>query len=277
MIIRLSTSAELHRATWFFRHRSLPDETIYFVTLEKKPRPRFLGVLALWENSFLIACQPGLEMTQIAPGLIDALFASGSFRRPLRYHDLLSEEEPLFALLRKRCFEVVNRVRFFELEVDALRPRLSAVFLRVASAIPRSWQFLSLYSRPASEIRSLVVDRYSLMGGREFDDCVRSGIFDPSLSIVLWDGNELLGALLIVRRPHVLMIEAIAMISSSPRLRAFGNIGLLHASLRNRSPEDFVTRYEFRAGATDHIQTANTALRLGGREQTTKMSLEKKQ
>jgi hypothetical protein len=53
---------------------------------------------------------------------------------------------------------------------------------------------------------------------------------------------------------------------SNPRLRSLGDICLIYHDAVRVAPDGPIRRIQFRSGETEHRQTANLALRSGGRE-----------
>jgi hypothetical protein len=90
--------------------------------------------------------------------------------------------------------------------------------------------------------------------------------FDLDLSCLLFDGERPFGAFLTRRMREGLCIDVQVVRQTNPRLRSLGDLFMLYHDAQ-RVPADGPIRWIwFRSGANEHRQTANLALRMGGRE-----------
>ena len=68
------------------------------------------------------------------------------------------------------------------------------------------------------------------------------------------------------RTGDLLYIDVQVVREANPRLRSLGDLCVLYHSAQRVAPGGAVQRIQFRSGETEHRQTANLALRMGGRE-----------
>jgi hypothetical protein len=64
----------------------------------------------------------------------------------------------------------------------------------------------------------------------------------------------------------LLYIDVQVVREANPRLRSLGDLCLLYHDAQRVNPDGPIRRIQFRSGETEHRQTANLALRMGGRE-----------
>lgn len=276
MSVRRAGPGEILRARSLHGSGVIPEEAEWWVDEGLHPRPRFLASAVVWAGGtrFLLAVLPGVER-QAAAALLNRVIEESPPAGVLRFDSLLDPADPFHGMLLQRGFEPVHRVDDFELPVERLRPRLEAVFRRARRRMPQEWQRVPLPARSSAEVRALVVDRFRLMSPLDFEHKARGGHFDVRSSVLLCSRGRLIGALLIVRGSDALQIAAIAVNLPPGRLRSMANLALLHGSLESRAAEEHLSCYRFQAGQHVHRQTANTALRLGGRQVASRFSLER--
>ena len=90
--------------------------------------------------------------------------------------------------------------------------------------------------------------------------------FELDLSCLLFDGERPFGAFLMRRMGEGLYIEVQVVRETNPRLRSLGDLLMLYHDARRVAADGPIRRLWFRSGQAEHRQTANLALRMGGRE-----------
>ena len=90
--------------------------------------------------------------------------------------------------------------------------------------------------------------------------------FDLDLSCILFDGERPFGAFLTRLMGEGLCIDVQVVREPNPRLRSLGDLLMLYHDAQRVAADGPIRRIWFRSGATEHRQTANLALRMGGRE-----------
>ena len=65
---------------------------------------------------------------------------------------------------------------------------------------------------------------------------------------------------------EVIYIDVQVVRQSNPRLRSLGDLCLLYHDAQRVGPDGPIRWIQFRSGETEHRQTANLALRMGGPE-----------
>jgi hypothetical protein len=217
-------------------------------------------------------------METVAPALLDACIAEAEAREypRLRYDAAVASDQLLCAMLEARGFRCVHRVRRFQVDVSEGRARIQRMHERAAQRIPAQWRCVPLGWHRPEEIQPLV-ERFALMDATEFWRHWHSpgDRFDPRTSVLLFDGEELIGAMLVRRVPGAFLVEVRAVAMENPRLRALANLALLHASSKDTRNSEDPRICIFRAGELEHRETANLALRMGGREMPAQCAMER--
>ena len=146
------------------------------------------------------------------------------------------------------------------------------------SGVPSGWRTDAIRHHAPETISELVAPHRLLLPG-QLNDYWRvdaeSG-FDLDLSCILFDGSRPFGTFLLRRLGDGLCVDVQVVQEKSPRLRSLGDLFMLYHSAQRLTPEGPVRWIWFRSGHTEHRQTANLALRMGGRELALRHSLSKK-
>ncbi len=90
--------------------------------------------------------------------------------------------------------------------------------------------------------------------------------FDLELSCILFDRERAFGTLLLRHIGDLLHVDVQVVHEPNPRLRSLGDLCLIYHDALRVAPDGPIRRIQFRSGETEHRQTANLALRMGGRE-----------
>jgi hypothetical protein len=90
--------------------------------------------------------------------------------------------------------------------------------------------------------------------------------FDLETSCILFDEDRLFGAFLARRLVDVLYVDVQVVGESNLRLRSLADLCMLYHGANLVPPGGPIQWIRFRSGQSEHRQTANLALRMGGRE-----------
>ncbi len=90
--------------------------------------------------------------------------------------------------------------------------------------------------------------------------------FELDVSSILFDGSQPIGTLLARKVQDLLVIDIRVVNLDQQLLRALGNVLLFRHMALQRDAHQNIRFMRFRAGATEHRETANVARRMGGRE-----------
>jgi len=276
---------ETGRIAHLFRNLPLPAEAQILAAVRAQPVERFLAAVACWPEGdvvrFRLACQPGmprLGMAKLLLGRVEESARRGT-ASALHYAESLADENEWLSILRECGFECLHSERFFEVPAMEAWTRVMQIFKKHATAIPNGWRTESI-RRHQPELALDVIGNHRLMQDGELKVCWREGShssFDLDLSSFLFDGPSAVGTVLTRRSQDALCIDVRVVRIANPRLRALGNACLLyHMASRCDPRHDSVRWLRFRAGETEHRETANLAFRMKGRELPPRHLLAKK-
>ena len=280
IVVRQPTSSEMARVVHLFRNVRLRAGSRFIVAERTHPIARFVGAATWWADGaigrFQLACQPGLAPAEATTGLIEAVLAAAreAGLETLQYADLLPDGSGWLNVLQAQGFERVRSERSFEIAyADAWR-RVMQLHQKHGSRIPADWR--------AEPIRDLspetaleVIGSHRLLPPAEIRAYWQKNSpigFTLDLSCILFDGERPFGAFLARRMGEVFYVDVQVVQEPNPRLRSLGDLFMMYRMFMlhqdaQRAGRDVPIRWlRFRSGQTEHQQTANLALRMGGRE-----------
>jgi hypothetical protein len=274
LVIREPASNEVERALFLFQHLPPPPGASLQVAVRKRPVERLTAAAAGWLNGdralFRIACLPGVDKSVVSAPMIlsmeDWSRTRGAAR--LEYTDLLADENELGSILSTRGFYCVRSERFFEISTRSAFNRVMALAEKYKADVPIQWRTESIRAHSADTVASLVA-KHSLLPLNELAHYWQPGCpfgFELDLSSILFDGLQPVGTLLWRRSPYAYIIDVRVVTVENPRLRAIGNLCLFLHAARMGNPDGEIRWLQFRGGENEHRETANLAIRMGGKE-----------
>ena len=274
LAIREPAQAELERVLYLFRKTPLYAEARLLVAVRARPVERFVAAVAWWPEGiiarFQLACQPGADRAAVAAPLIERL-AECTHRagmESLHYADLLPADHELAEVLRGQGFERLRSERSFEVPVPNLWTRVTQLHHKYQAEIPAGWRTDPIRLHPPEVILDLIAPHRLLPPPevrRSWQPNAVSG-FDLDLSCILFDRGRAFGALLLRLLGDLLYVDVQVVHEPNPRLRSLGDVCLIYHDIVRVPRDGPIRRIQFRSGETEHRQTANLALRTGGRE-----------
>jgi hypothetical protein len=276
LIVREPSATEVARALYLFRTAPLPRQARAFVAVKTRPLERFVAAAAWWPMGdalgFRLAFQPGSAARLAAGnGLVRqvAECARTLGIRNIRYADLLLDSSECVPLLKENGFVVLHSERFFEVSSQVSWARTMEIAERMRDKFPPAWRTESIrHHRPESILN--FIEPYHLMPADEVrdrwrDDCPYG--FELDLSAILFDDARPVGAFLVRRKVEVLCVDVRVVQTANRLLNSLGNVALLrHTAVTYGSTRSDINRLQFRGGESEHRETANLALRMGGSE-----------
>ncbi len=257
-----------------FSNEPIRPQAQILVAVKSKPVARFVGALAGWLEGefgkFHLACLPGTARQDAAKALLQeaAVTARASGLRHLMYGKLLAEADETYALLREQGLSVMRTERFFELDVAVSMARVMKLLERHQAAIPGDWHTESIRHQPPEQVLDLIAE-YRLMPPDEIRAGWRWGeptAFHPDISNILFEKEEAFGTLLARVKGDAACFDVRVVRHPDPRLGGLANLCMFHHCLKQYDPSDPVRRLQFRSGEHEHRETANLAMRMGGKE-----------
>ncbi|HEV2211347.1 MAG TPA: hypothetical protein VG167_21490 [Verrucomicrobiae bacterium] len=272
-MIRSPLPNELPRVLHLFRNARLRASARLIVAERTHPIPRFVGAAAWWQEGavgrFELACQPGQIKTDVLPGLIEAVSAAArqAGLETIQYAELLGDESVWLESLTAAGFERLRSERFFEIACRDAWRRIMRLYERHRGAIPATWRTDPIRAHPPEVIFELAMPHRLVPPEdlRHFWQASTAGGFDLDLSCILFEGERPFGTLLARHLADVLYVDVQIVKEPNPRLRSLGDLCMLYHDAQRVGP-DGLSWVRFRSGETEHRQTANLALRMGGRE-----------
>jgi hypothetical protein len=284
LVVRAPSPTEAPRAIYLFGHLRPPAGSRLFVALRAQPIQRLIGAGAGWLHEsialFRVVCQPGVPRTVVSGPLIGQLEEWGRSNNAdlLQCADLLPDEDEWSVILMRHGFHCVRSERFFQVPYHLAHNRVTTSAKRHQKDIPGTWRTESIRHHPPERVLNLVV-QYRLLPPAELLDHWRTDLpfgFDLDMSSILLDGKEPIGTLLVRRIPNAFVVDVRVVICQNPRLRALGNLCLFCHISRRIAADGPIHWLEFRGGEAEHLETANLAIRMGGREVAQRRVLGKK-
>ena len=272
--IREPAIAELNRAVYLFGNARLRPQARILVAVRSRPVERFVAAAAWWIEGnvgrFQLACPPGVNRNEVGHLLIEhvAQRARVAGMESLQYGELLADASTSIEFLSGQGFTLLRSERFFEVPALQSWTRTVEAFEKYKSKIPAGWRTESIRNH-APEIVFELIAPYRLMPPEELRQYWRADSalgFELDLSSTLFDGPRPIGTFLARRIQNALCVDVRVVQAENPLLRSLGNVCLLYHVAHRRGPNEGITQLQFRGGATEHRETANLALRMGGRE-----------
>jgi hypothetical protein len=246
-----------------------------FVAAEKThPIQRFIGAAAWWVEGaigrFQLACQPGVAHTGAAAILIESVLAAAreSGLESIQYADLLPDGHAWLDVLQTQGFERVRSERSFQVSYRDAWTRVMRLYEKHRPEIPSSWRTAPIRDHKPEVILDLIAPHRLLPPDevRHYWQAAAAAGFDLDMSCTLFDGDRPFGSFLARRTGEVLYVDVQVVNEHNRRLRSLADLCLLYHGASRVSPDEAVRWIQFRSGQTEHRQTANLALRMGGRE-----------
>jgi hypothetical protein len=274
LVVREPASGEIQRAMYLFKNLPPPKEAHLFVVGRTQPIPRLAAAGAAWLQGktalFRIACQPGISRSTVASLLMERLEKWGSSHGAelFRFADLLPDDDEWCPFLKNGGFYPLRSERFFQVSYDHAYRRVMALVNRCQTDIPKAWRTEMIRNHSPGMVVNLVT-QHRLLPVAELQQYWRADMpfgFDIDMSCILFDDQEVIGTLLIRRGYNVFVLDVRVVTCQNPYLRALGNICLFHHVAKRVAPGGSIQWLEFRGGEMEHVETANLAIRMGGRE-----------
>lgn len=284
LAIRAPAPVELERVLHLFRNLSLCAEAWLLVAVRTRPVERFVGAIACWSQGtvgrFQLACQPGANRAAVAGALIEAV-TDGARRAGMasvQYADLLSAEHEWTEVLRAHGFARLRSERSFEVAYRAAWTRVMRLHQKHRADIPAGWRTDPIRLHPPELILDVIAPHRLLTPAevRRFWQDQTPGGFDLENSCILFEGPRPFGVFLLRRPGEIAYIDVQVVQEPNPLRRSLGDLCLLYHGVQQLGPEGPLRWLRFRSGEIEHRQTANLALRMGGRELPPRHVLAKK-
>ena len=274
LIVREPAQAELERVLYLFRKVPFSTDTRLLVAVRSRPVERFVAALAWWAAGtvarFRLAGQPGANRAAVAGRLLERLAQVGQEvgLQRLEYADLLAADHEWAEVLRGQGFEKLRSERYFEVPFPNIWTRVTQLYRRYRPEIPAGWRTDPIRLHPPEVILDLIAP-HRLLPPEEVRHAWQATAtmgFDLDRSCILFDRERAFGAFLARTLGDVLYVDVQVIHEPNRRLRSLGDICMLFHNYPYLSKEGPIHRVQFRSGATEHRQTANLALRMGGQE-----------
>ncbi len=273
-VIHEPVAGERHRVAYLLRGLKVPAEARLLAVVRTQPVERFVAAAAWWPEGsvarFHLVCVPGIALADLGAPLLDQVTAQARAQglEILETAGLTPDDPDKLAFLRHHGFTVTRSERFFEVAYDTACARVTRLHAKYQAQMPPTWRTDPLRQHRPEIARDLLAP-HRLMPP---DEIVRLWLatsppcFDSELSCVLCDGSRPFGAFLLRRSDDLLAIDAQVVSEPNRRLRSLADIFLLNHVVVRAPAGGMIRRIRFRSGATEHRQTANLALRMGGHE-----------
>ena len=219
---------------------------------------------------FQLACLPGNPNREALANLTARVVAAArnAGMESIQYGELLPQESVWLALLQAQGFERVRSERFFEIAYRDAWKRITQLHERHRAEIPSTWRTEPIRNHRPEEIMELATP-YRLLPPedvRHYWEATTTGGFDLELSCILYDEQRPIGTFLVRWVADGVFIEVQIVEEPNRRRRALGDLCLLYHGVSRVAPDGPLKWLRFRSGESEHRQTANLALRMGGRE-----------
>lgn len=276
LFVREPSPTEIGRVLHLFRAAPLLRQARVFVAVKTRPLERFVAASAWWPMGdtlvFRLVLQPGsADRLSASSQLIRQVAASGRALgiRNMRYADLLLDSSELVPSLKENGLGVLHSERFFETSARESWARTMEIAERLRDKFPRTWRTDSIrHHRPETILD--FIEPYHLMPADEVRDRWREDCpygFELDLSAILFDGGRPIGAFLMRRKLDMLCMDVRVVRTANRLLDSLGNVALLRHTCVTLGPvPSDLNRLQFRGGEMEHRETANLALRMGGKE-----------
>jgi hypothetical protein len=274
LAIREPAPAEVERVHHLFRNVPLNPEARLMAAARSRPIERFIAAAAWWPEGtigrFQLACQPGVDRAAVAGVLIERLAdcARRAGMKTIQCATLLTDDNEWFGILRSHGFECLHSERSFEVSYRDAWARVMQLHQKHRARIPAGWRTDSIRQHPPETALDLIAP-HRLMLPAEVRNHWRPDSqfgFDLDLSCILFDAERPFGAFLTRRMGEGLCIDVQVVREPNLRLRSLGDLLMLYHDAQRVAADGPIRRIWFRSGQAEHRQTANLALRMGGRE-----------
>ncbi len=273
VVIRPPLPNELPRVLHLFRNTRLRTESRLLVAERTHPVARFVAAAAWWPEGevgrFQLAAQPGAQ-PEALKDLLRRVMAAGRTAGldSIEYADLVPDGSPWLEMLQAEGFERIRSERFFEIACRDTWERIMRLYEKHRAEIPPSWRTEPIRNHRMEEILDLAAPHRLLPPEdmRNLWEATTTAGFDLELSCILFDGQRPFGTLLERRVGEALYVDVQVVKEPNPRKRSLGDLCLLYHNATRVPPDGPIRWIRFRSGETEHRQTANLALRMGGRE-----------
>jgi hypothetical protein len=272
--VREPAPAEIERVAHLFRNVILRREARLLVATRSRPIERFVAAVAWWPEGtvarFQFVCQPGVARAEVGGLLLSSMAAAARSAgcQTLENAGLLADDNEWLTILQGHGFERVRSERAFQVAYRDAWSRVMQLRQKYREQIPPSWRTEPIRHFAPETVLELVAP-HRLMPPADICGHWRANSpagFDLDLSCILFDGARPFGAFLLRRMADLLYIDVQVVQETNPRLRSLGDLCLLYHDAQRVNPDGPIHRIQFRSGETEHRQTANLALRMGGRE-----------
>ncbi len=274
LVVREPGATELARVRYFFRNHMLLPQSRILVAVRRQPVERFVAAAAWWAEGTVIRFQlvtpPGvlpLEAFALLISQITELARLAGGQR-LHYADVLPADDPICSGLIEHGFAPMGKNRFFEASYAEAWHRVMRLFEKCRPDIPPDWRTESIRNQPPEIVWNLI-GQHHLLAATELHyywQINSPGGMNLDESSILFAGMQPLGTLLIRSGPDTFYIDVRVVHLANRQLRALGNLMLFHHVTAQRPPGGPIRRLQFHGGEAEHRETANLALRMGGRE-----------
>jgi hypothetical protein len=272
--LREPAPGETERIAHLFRNVPLPPAARILAAAKSRPIERFVAAVAWWPEGtvghFQLACQPGVARAAVADLLLEGLLqhARGAGLRTIQCASLLTKEDEWLGILRGHGFECLHSERTFEVAYRDAWTRVMRLQQKHRSQIPAGWRTEPIRAHPPETVLELIAPHRLMPPGeiRSYWRADAQSGFDLDLSCILFDGARPFGAFLLRRMGEGLYIDVQVVREPNPRLRSLGDLLMLYHDAQRVAGDGPIRWIWFRSGQTEHRQTANLALRMGGRE-----------
>ncbi len=274
LTIREPAPVEVERVLHLFRNVPLSPEARLMAAVRSRPIERFIAAAAWWPEGtvgrFQLACQPGVARSAVAGLLIDWLAecARGAGMETIQCANLLTDDNEWFGILRSHGFECLHSERSFEVSYRDAWMRVMQLHQKHRGQIPAGWRTEPIRAHPPEAALDLIAPHRLMPPAqlRNYWQVTFQFGFDLDLSCILFDGERPFGAFLTRRMGEGLCIDVQVVRETNPRLRSLGDLLMLYHDAQRVAADGPIRRIWFRSGQIEHRQTANLALRMGGRE-----------
>ena len=275
LTVREPAPAEFNRAIYLFRNVRLRTQARLLVAVRSRPMERFVGAAEWWcegnVGRFRLACPPGIIRDEVCELLIEQVLHRTRLAgmESVQYGELLPDKSEWIQLLARQGFTLLRSERFFEVPSRLQSwTRIVEMFEKYKSWIPAGWRTESIRHHAPETVFELLAP-YRLMPPEELRDYWRADSasgFELDLSCTLFDGPRPVGTLLARRVQDALCVDVRVVQAENLLLRSMGNVCLFYHTVQQCGPDEGIGRVQFRAGATEHRETANLAMRMNGQE-----------
>jgi len=274
IVVREPRPDELARVAYLFRNARLRAGSRLIAAERTHPLRRFIGAAAWWAEGalgwFQLACLPGSAQTAAALVLIEWLLAAAheSGLESVQYADLLPDGHVWLQVLKAQGFERLRSERSFEIAARDAWTRIKRLYTRHQAEMPQHWRTEPIREHRPEVVLELIAPHRLLPPEelRAWWQVNAADGFDLEMSCILFDGERPFGAMLARRPADVLYVEVQVVNEPNRRLRSLADLLLVYHVVRRVQAEGPIRWVKFRSGQTEHRQTANFALRMGGRE-----------